>query len=60
MWVREPSGWLASVLDLVEVEEAAGPWSGPVFEMHGYKFSFFERPAPPHLEDAHWAVKVES
>jgi hypothetical protein len=50
VWVREPSGWLATVLDLAEVEEATGVWSGPVLEMHGYKFSFSERPAPPPFE----------
>jgi ribosomal protein L16 Arg81 hydroxylase len=50
VWEREPSGWLATVLDLEEVEEAAGAWSGPVLEMHGYKFSFSERPSPPQFE----------
>ena len=47
VWVREPPGWSATVLDLVEVEEAAGAWSGAVFEMHGYIFSFSERAVPP-------------
>lgn len=50
VWVREAPGWLATVLDLAEVEEATGVWSGPVLEMHGYKFSFSERPAPPQFE----------
>jgi hypothetical protein len=50
VWVREPARWSATVLDLAEIEEAVGAWSVPVLEMHGYKFSFTERPAPPQFE----------
>src|SRR5829696_7376775 len=49
VWVREPSGWLASVLDLVDIEEAGDDWPSPVFEMHGYKFSLSETAVPPQF-----------
>ena len=49
VWVREPAGWLATVLDLAEVEDAGGPWPSPVVELHGYKFSLSAVALPPQF-----------
>jgi hypothetical protein len=49
VWVREPAGWLATVLDLAEIEEAGGAWPSSVVELHGYKFSLSEMATPPQF-----------
>jgi hypothetical protein len=58
VWVRGWSGWLATLLDLAEVEAAAGSWAGPILEMHGSSFPFLKGRHLHSLKVARWRAKV--
>lgn len=49
-WSVGPDEWLATIMDLAELERAGVEWPGSVVEMHGYKFSLLGKPQAPHLE----------
>lgn len=50
-WEREPDGWLATVLDLAELEGAGIEPFAANFEAHGFGFLLSGRPESPLLDE---------
>lgn len=50
LWEREPDGWLATVLDLTELEDAGVEPFAANFEAHGFGFLLTGRSESPLLD----------